>query len=339
MSKIEIRDYDPSHSDDCLAVERRCAQGEPIRIHLERPTFHARAAAYEKWRIAVAWEGNTVVGTAASAKQRVHLHGKPVSAAFYFDGRVVPEHRNLWVARALVKHLQDQHADADLHYTHTFSSNFGAAAVMRSLGFSSAATLELLARPVPRASWGVDRRSSPRETSLDEVCGRYLERHGPRDLVVDPCGISSHAGLVACLADTDASCGIWSNASRFEEVVERMPSRLTAARWLLDRWPLSRLPTPRLPRLGSALRSWFVFALCARDGRAATGLLRHVEARARTAGVDCLYIVGDRSLPWFSDLQRARNRWWSATLPVDLRVRSKLTLPPKMTYTLDVRDL
>lgn len=340
MSAVEIRDYDPSHSDACLAVERRCPQGSPIRIRFERPTFHARAQAYEEWHIAVACEGDTVVGAAASAKKRVHIHGEPASAAFYFDGRVVPEHRNLWVARALLKHLLDKHADADLHYTHTFGSNVAAAAVMKSLGFASAAQLEILARPVPRASWRSDGGPAVRETSLDDVCGRYLERHGPRELVVDPRGTDSDAGLIACLAGAEASCGVWSNHSRFEELVEQMPASLNAARWVCDRWPLSALPTPRLPRPGSALRSWFVFALAAPDGRAAASLLREVEARARAADVDCLYIVGDRSLPWFSDLQRARSRWLSATLPVDLRVRSRARkLPPQMTYTLDVRDL
>ncbi len=333
---LEISDYSPALSDECVALERVCPQGERFRLSFRRPTFHARAATYERWGLVVGREGGRLVATCAYALRPAILHGETRTTAFGFDLRVHPDLRQRGIAgrmtRAVIERATPQ--GADLFYTQVVGDNRAMFGVCRSLRMTLAGGYRTLVWPVFRRRGA---RAAP-ETTPAQIHDAYVRAEGPFDF--HPIPGPAPAGHVVSLTTGAAGCSLWSNEALLAEVVERVPPAYRAARLALAAPPLRWLPLPRVPAPGEALRSWFVYDLHAADGHAARALLEHVNDRALASGIGYCYVVVSGEPSWWPELRAAAPPLLSPIIPYSLLMtdlRGPLRVPARMC--VDARDL
>lgn len=306
---LSIEAYSPSMSDECRELERRCPQGRGLRLGFERDEFHGRSESYDEWAILVARAEGRAIGTFAYALKDVSLHGAPERAAFFYDGRVLPELRGRGLARAMGRQAVEsaRNAGARLCYGYCVDDNEAARAVGGAIGGSPVGGYRYLVWPVRDRGPSRSGLGGPfREVSADRAHADFLAHSGPFDFYCDPFRGGRLQGHVASCRGSDAGASIWSNAGILEEKIEALPWPQRFA-GLASRLPFSaRLGVPRLPARGERIRSWIVFDFFARTGEDAIALMDQVNARALAAGIEwCYVIVADGPSPWLSELRAA----------------------------------
>lgn len=333
---LEIRDYVPELSDACVALERECAQGERFRLSFRRPTFHARAATYERWMLLVARDEGRLVATAAIAVRPVTLHGEARTAAFCFDLRVHPSVRRRGVAAQMTQASIERavREGASLLYSYAVGDN---AAVMRITELFEGAACggyRYLVWPVFRRLGG----PRAREVSAMQAHEAFVRAEGPFDFYAPPAAIP--AGHVTSLAIDGAGCSVWSNEAFLQEVVERVPRVYALARSVSRAWPFSTLRLPHVPAPGEALRSWFVYDVHAADVRTARALMACVNDEALSRGIDYCYVVGAGEPRWWPPLRDAATPLFSPVIPYTLLMRDlRGVLRRPQSFAVDARDL
>jgi GNAT superfamily N-acetyltransferase len=284
-------EYQPSDSDECLALERLAPQGGAYRLSFRRSTFHRRAENFDRHKLLVARLDGRLVGVAAVAWKDVVLLGKPLRAAFYFDLRVHPDVRG----REIGKRLSGEIAwfgtnESDFGYSYMMGDNATAIRVARFFQSEVAAGYAYLVLPTYR-------ERAPRlhveRTTLDEAHATLLHNVPPFDLYTDPRKGGRTDPWVASWIVRDgervAACSAWDNTAILAEVIEAEPPVMNAAAHAFRTWPLRLARLPHLPVPGEQLRSWYLFDVSG-DPDLVVDLVRAVSAEARARGVDWLYL-------------------------------------------------
>jgi len=281
-------------NESCLALERLAPQGRKFRLGFRRVAFHRRARNFDDHRIIVARLGGEVVGTAAMAFKDVRLLGEPRRAAFHFDLRVHPEHRN----RGIGSRLTDEAvrlggSRSDVGYWYVVGDNRALRGFTRSGHGTPVSGYTYLVCPTYRER---PSRVYVRPSTMAEVHQRLLDTAPPFDFYTDPLAggdVSAHVASWMTVAPApSAGCSAWDNSEILAEAVEAVPAGLRLARGLFESRIFRGHSHPHVPRPGEQLRSWYLFDVFGSEPGPVVDLVRFVSARAREAGIDYLYI------PW-----------------------------------------
>jgi GNAT superfamily N-acetyltransferase len=338
---VAIGDYLPTDSEEAVALERLCAQGEGYRLSFRRESFHRRAENFAVHKLFTARRRGRLVGVSAIAVKAAELFGRPVQAAFGFDLRVHPELRGQGLAPCLfAAALRWGLARADLAYTYVMAGNAAAARLALRFGIEVGGYTYLVLPVLHRR----EARLRPANASTQEVHAEMRRVAGPFDFYADPLGEGRAPGHVASwllrIPSGLAGCSAWDNRAILAEVVESLPVPFRLARHVLAAWPLRRWSWPRIPEPGEELRSWYLFDVFATGAEPARELLRAVNAAAAEAGIDWLYLAHGTGESWVGALRAEVPRPFAPLVPYRLIMTCRDAPPPRIgRLYVDIRDL
>jgi GNAT superfamily N-acetyltransferase len=123
---MEIREAMPDDNEALMALQSRCPQGKRLIISVvNTPDFFARAKAYESFKVYVALDKGSIVGSAAFAIRDAVVNGKINRVGYGFQAFVAPEYRRFGVI-SLLQEACEQYAfleNAILYYTLIIEDN------------------------------------------------------------------------------------------------------------------------------------------------------------------------------------------------------------------------
>src|SRR5687768_352141 len=98
-----VREARSSDNPSLIALAAACPMVGDLSLRIDRrPDFFAlNKLEGERWRVAVAERGGSIVGCAAFSERRVFLNGREVRTGYAGDLKVHPDHRNTKIADAL----------------------------------------------------------------------------------------------------------------------------------------------------------------------------------------------------------------------------------------------
>ncbi len=344
---IVWQDYSPDLNEACQALERRCPQGQGVRLSFERKDFLARSLSYGKFRMRVALFEGRVVATGAWAYKEIIWKGERRRAGFFYDGRVDPEFRGRYLA---VQVLRDGGEDCrkngvETLYSFCVADNPAVPPQMQKIGLFQTGFYYYLVWPVFRR-FKVDPRVSLSYPEGREVFDFAQKANGPSEFQ----GLPYSDGILRGYRKSYrvdgpggmAGCSIWSNEGILEERVISLP-RIYGPMARVQSLPgIDRLPLPRIPRSGELLSSWYVYDFFAASAESTVELMKRVNAEAQACGVRFCYLVCPRlDLPWVRRLGAVLPRIFSPF--VAYRLLSNLVpgegVSPVLGVDPDIRDL
>jgi GNAT superfamily N-acetyltransferase len=289
---LVIAEYVAGDSDECLALERLCIQGDGYRLSFRRRVFHRRAENFRTHRLIVGRMDGRLVGVGAVALKDVVLHGEPLRAAFYFDLRVHPEYRRRRIGRRIFDALTSlAEQDSRFGYSSIMADNARAHRMAVAFQTRVLGTFAYLVLPTYRERTP---RTPVAHASMQETHAELLRVAPPWDLYTNPLEGGRTDAWVSSFIARDGhrigGCSVWDNREILGEVVEALPPMARVAGRLFRAWPLSRAHLPHLPVAGEMLRSWYLFDVFGTDPDIAVDVVRRVTAEARECGIDWCHV-------------------------------------------------
>lgn len=335
MANLQIIPYTEAANEAALELEAQCMQGKSLVLAFSRPTFHARSAVYDNYRILCAKVGEQLVGTVAWTIKKVTYQHEIKRAVYFYDLRVHPNYRRRGVAKQLIGAAMEAIGETvDCHYTLVAGQNENVIRLINSAYPAQVVPLTYACIPVYRQLNAV----SYCEVSARNVHETYLKQHQPVAFVppFDDTRLLGHVASIMLQGEGETGCSIWTNEHLMAETVVHLPLGLRLLRAMT--MPLrSWLTVPTIPKKGETIRSWFLFDFCAPTQRDTQKLVATVNNLALEAGRIVLYTLlqrNDVALKWI--LQSAPG---VLRLPYLFLSRGSFVPTSGERLYLDIRDL
>lgn len=290
MNDIEIVSYDKSMESDCIEFEKKCPQGEEFRINFVRDYFHRRAENFKNWKILVAKIEDQLVGTVGVSLKTLELEGKPIKGAFYFDLRVHTAFRRQGIAQQLGWAAKKWSVEngAKYHYLYCVDDNVAMKSISAIVNGVEVGGYDLLIWPVYKY---FSQSTVLLENNAKAIHDECVRTNGPYDFYTNPMQEDRLAGYISSYRFNSAGCSLWSNKGILEELIEKIPRRLSLLGWIMRRWPVNVLRLPHVPKRGDVMKSLYVFDLYARDQSDGVSLIQQINNMAIDLGYEYLYII------------------------------------------------
>jgi len=302
---MDIREASPDDNQALQDLQARCPQGTTLVVSLvNTPDFFARVKAYPAYRVYVACEDDTIIGSGAVAIRDGMVDGRPCRVGYEFQAFVAPEARRRGVAGALHRcreqYLIDQ--GATMSYALTLEGNSPAMAHLEYEGFVPHRTLVMpilhvyrqMSVPPAAKIRSAQRGDLPDVAELMNQTWRGCDLYQPTsaerlaafvertpaytldDLLV----LESGGKVTACL-------GCWDWGAIIRVSVEALNWKLRMTRVMTDvvRW---FRPTPTVPRIGATLRQGCLTPIGFAAVEQLVPLLCCVNNRALARGIEQL---------------------------------------------------
>jgi len=350
---MDIREASPDDNQPLQDLQARCPQGTTLVVSLvNTPDFFARVKAYPAYRVYVACEDDTIIGSGAVAIRDGMVDGRPCRVGYEFQAFVAPEARRRGVAGALHRcreqYLIDQ--GATMSYALTLEGNSPAMAHLEYEGFVPHRTLVMpilhvyrqMSVPPAAKIRSAQRGDLPDVAELMNQTWRGCDLYQPTsaerlaafvertpaytldDLLV----LESGGKVTACL-------GCWDWGAIIRVSVEALNWKLRMTRVMTDvvRW---FRPTPEVPRIGATLRQGCLTPIGFAAVEQLVPLLCCVNNRALARGIEQLLWLWE---PGHS-LLRCLNGFFRTDVAMRLYVKTFGDVkPPATPVFVDAIDL
>ena len=341
MNSIQIAEYKPEDSEEAVALEAACVQGESLVLKYRRPAFHARSGVYAKHRILCARLDGRLAGIAAWAEKELTLHSRRIRAAYLYDLRVHPDYRK----KAVPFHLEhaifeDIGPAMDCIYTWIAGENERCLRpAQRLFGMNRVERFTYVVFPVYKrrrvtSDWCA--------ATAEETHRIYLRHNADMDFIPD-FEERSLVGLVSSVRlvkPGSGACSLWTNRGLLEEQVVSVPGTyrlLRAVTRPLRPW----MDLPYIPKPEDTLRSWFLFDFTGPAGAEGkletTELMSVVNNLALKEKIQFLYLLLQNNSPLLGDMRKLG--FWTYAFPYCFLAKGPMTPDPDDSIYVDIRDL
>ncbi len=315
-----IREATPADQAALQAVQAQCPQGTGLRFTtVNTPDFFARARAYEEAHVFLAEVDGEIAGSAAYGIRHMLLNERIQPVGYEFQYFVAPQHRRKGVASALHRRMETElrARGAALSYLITAEDNLPSMRLFESQGFTRYRTLRvpflLPYKEMVAPGQGAVRPARPQDLpalaallnstwtgfgmytpctaeSLQAALSR-LHGFSLENLLV----LERNGGIAACVGYWD-----WRRITRI--TVQALNLRLRLINAALK---AGRLFTalPSLPAPGETLTQWCLTPVGFTSPQALHAVLVRINNLAVQERIGQLFLVGERSAPWFSALK------------------------------------
>ncbi len=340
-NKFTVREYTPSDNQAALQLEKRCPQGEELKISFHRKLFHQRSEMYKDHIILVGFYDKKLVAIVAGAVKEIFVNKKKVKAGHFYDLRVDPDYRRLKLRIAqkmsslIVSRISPK---ADLIYCMIAGRNLRALHLVKRY-YNAQVTIpfKFIVNPVYKKRRV---KSALRESKYEEVHKNFLNYNPNLDFYCSP-GLNRLYGYKKsyCLDSYNgkAGCSIWSNKEILGERIESIPKNFRMLQFLLS-IPSIFLNTPHVPRRGETLDSWYLFDFYASDKESAKELFLHINNKALQEGKNYIYLPLQETHEFFLTLKKC---CWKFSPVIDYFILANGRVLPQENSNIyiDIRDL
>ena len=109
--EINIVPFSPRYEHDVAQLDASSVQGNLVKMRMNKPWIHSRAAVFEDHHTILARVGGETVGYMSGAKTGLTLNGVPHEVCVGFDAKVGTAYRNKGIFKALSTHLMEYYAE------------------------------------------------------------------------------------------------------------------------------------------------------------------------------------------------------------------------------------
>jgi GNAT superfamily N-acetyltransferase len=324
IAMILIREATEDDNEALCGLQRRCPMGTSIVIGVEcSPDYFARSRSFKEWRVLVAVENSTIVGSAAYAISDVCVEGKRLKAAFEYGFIVDPLHRRKGIAEKLHRHIEQAslEQDVELLYLGIIEDNLPSIGLFSKMGFKKVkdcTTFSLMPYKKQRTTAEASIRSM-NEADVDDVRNLINEMYLDYDFFVpfepedfqeylrrmpyfdfhNVLVIEDKEGIKACL-------GYWDHSKVRRYVVEKMNRTMRIQTYLVKLIGLFA-SMPRIPKPGEQLLNFNLTVMACRDSESITELIKHAVNIALENKVNQIIAAVDPGNPIAANLSRFRH--------------------------------
>jgi GNAT superfamily N-acetyltransferase len=309
---MEIREAVPDDNDALKELQAKCPQGTDLIVSIvNTPDFFARAKAYESYRVYIAYEGKTILGSTACGFKNALVNGKVRRIGYGFQAFVTPEHRRKGVASQLHRHREDYATQkgAVLFYTLVLEKNIPAMRYIERRGFKLHRTVVMPALTVYKemdtGSHGNVRPAKPEDLAalaeLSNETWRNFELYEPTSserlsqLISRTPGYSidnvlvleQQGKILAFLGYLD-----WSQVMRI--TVEAMSLKMRTMGWMLKIAGIFR-PVPRFVKPGDILKQVMITLIGFKNPMHFSILVKHLNNQALQRGIEQIFCICEKN--------------------------------------------
>lgn len=290
------------------ALQERCPQGSSLIVStVNTPDFFARVKAYGSYKVFVACEGNTIIGSGACAMRDAVVNGKTRRVGYEFQYFTSPNHRRKNVARRLRQQIE-QHllqCGAHLSYALIMKDNLPSMRLFEGEGFELHRTLLMPALAV-RKEMDVPSAGMIRPVRFQDLAniaallnmtwqGRELYEPASAETVEqficrtpafdydDLLVLESNGEILACLGGWD-----WSEVMRV--TVKSLSRKLKMIGWMLT---TTRI-LARFPKPGDTMKQMMLIFVGFKEPSCLSALIRHLNNNALRKGMEQIFCICEK---------------------------------------------
>ena len=177
-----VREADEGDNDVLNGLQKKCPMGTNLVLGVDSsPDYFARSRPFKDWRVFVAIENDTIVGSAAFAISDTYLEGRQVKTAYEYGFVVDPLHRRKGIAEKLQRHIEHIALDngVDLLHLDIIEDNTPSLSLFSKIGFEKVkdcVTISLMPYKRQRIAAEGNIRSME-EADVDDVTGLINEMY------------------------------------------------------------------------------------------------------------------------------------------------------------------
>lgn len=315
-----IREAGPDDNQALQRLQASCPQGTTLVVStVNTPDFFARVRAYGRARVLVAVDGDRLVGSAAAAVRPGLVGDAVVPIGYQFQAFVDPDHRRQGVADALLDRLEGYLKDqgAVLIYCLIMEGNDPSLRLVERRGFSPQRVLAMnvlpvfrdLPAPAPGTVRPATRDDLPALAELLNNTWQGAQLYGPvsaGDLeffVKRTPGLGLDQVLIHQVGGEVTAAAAWWDWSAVMRVtvleVSRRLRRLGRRLRLIGFFK----KVPAVARPGQVLSQVMLTTLGWQDPAALNALLRDLNNRMKTRGVEQMFLVSEPDSPLVTALE------------------------------------
>jgi GNAT superfamily N-acetyltransferase len=317
---MQIREATPDDNGELIALQAKCPQGTSLVVStVNTPDFFARAKAYESYKIYVAYEEDTIIGSAACTMRESVVNDRTCRVGYEFQYFTSPDRRGKGVAKVLHGHIENYLTGQSvvLSYILIMEGNLPARRLFESQNFRLHRTLVMTVLPVyEEMDMGAKGKIRPmRSDDLPIVAELLNNTWQGHDLYV-PTSAEALARFVnrtpaysltntVVLEDQGeilASLGVWDWSQIARITVKSLSSRLRMTGMLVDVIGYFR-PVPRLPKAGTTLRQWCLTPIAFSAPEHLRPLFRYLNNRAVEMGIEQIFCLCERGHPLLTGMK------------------------------------
>lgn len=323
-SMIRIREAVEGDNDALVELQKQCPQGTNLVLGIDSsPDYFARCRPFRDWHVFVAYEDDSIVGSAGYGINDTLVGGTKFKAAYEYGFMVDPQYRRRGIAAKLQKHIEHValHDKIELLHLDITEGNLPSINLFSKLGFRKVKDCLVIHLMVYR------RQSIDKEVNI-----RRMERrdcHIVTDLINETyngysfftpfqsdellqyVGRMPYFGLDNIFVyedaeDVKACLGFWDYNKVRRYIVQKFSWRLKAQRVLM-RLAGAFTKMPDIPKPGEALLSYNLTTLGYKNVESITELTKHVLNVGLEKGVKLLHIPVDPESPIAAVLSQFRH--------------------------------
>ncbi|MCK4477220.1 GNAT family N-acetyltransferase [Candidatus Bathyarchaeota archaeon] len=307
---IRIREAIEKDNDVLIELQRQCPQGTNFVLGVDSsPDYFARSRPFKDWRVFVAVEDNSIVGSAACAIGSTYVEGRQFKTAYEYGFIVDPHYRRKGVAVKLQKHIEHVALDEniDLLYLDITEDNLPSIYLFSKMGFKRAKDCTTFSLMVYRKQ-KITRETNIRKmekNDLDKVTNLINEMYHDYNFFT-PFQTRDFVGYVRRLPYFDlhnifvyednegikACLGYWNYNKVRKYIIQKFNWRLKAQTSFMRLVGLFT-KIPEIPKLGEPLSSYNLTTLAYKDPESITELIKHVVNMALENKINFLHMPVD----------------------------------------------
>jgi GNAT superfamily N-acetyltransferase len=321
---ILIRETTEEDNEALNELQKRCPMGTSIVIGVDcSPDYFARSRPFKEWRVLVAVEDSTIVGSAAYAIIDTCVEGKRLKTAFEYGFIVDPVHRRRGIAEKLHRHIEHASLEKDVKLLHLdiIEDNSPSIGLFSKMGFKKVkdcTIFSLMPYKKQRTTGDVNIRSM-NEADVDDVTNLINEMYRDYDFFVpfqpkefpeylkrmphfdlhNILVLEHNGGIKACL-------GYWDHSKVRRYTVEKMNRTLRIQTNLMRLIGLFG-KMPRIPKLGEPLLNYNLTTMAYRNLESMTELIKHTLNIALENKVNQILAAVDPRNPIAANLSQFRH--------------------------------
>jgi len=309
-----VREATEDDNDALNELQKKCPMGTSLILGVDSsPDYFARSRPFKDWRVLVAVENNTIIGSAAFATKDTYVENRQIKTALEYGFIVDLPHRGKGIAQKLQRHIEQIARDnnVDLLHLDIIEDNTPSINLFTKMGFKKAkdcTTFSLM----PYKKWETPREADIRtmeETDADDVTDlinetyrdyNFFTPYHPNDFL-ELLKRMPHFDLhnILLLEENDdikACLGYWEYDKVRKYIVQKLNWRLKTQTYLMRVVGLFT-KMPRIPKLGEALLSYNLTITAYKDPESLTELIRNVINIAHNNKINFIHSTVDPQNP------------------------------------------
>ncbi len=320
----KIREAIEGDNDALNELQKKCPMGTSLVLGVDSsPDYFARSRPFKDWRVLVAVENDTIVGSAACALSDTYVEGRQFKTAYEYGFIVDSLHRRKGIAEKLQRHIEQIAHDNNIDLLHLdiTEDNVPSIGFFSKMGFEKVKDCMIFSL-MPYKRQRIVRETSIRsmkECDVDEVANLINEMYHdysffapfqPKDFLEYVRRMPSfdfHNILV--LEDNEeieACLGYWDYNKVRKYIVQKLNLRLKAQTFLIGLIGLFT-KMPHIPKPGEPLLSYNLTTMAYRNPEGMMELMKNVVNIALENKINFIHAPVDPKSPIAAVLSQFRH--------------------------------